>query len=159
LAAHARRDAKRPSPLHDLHVGHRRGIRQNERCLPILDFRMDVRLLCAEFRSSKTVEVLMERGKEKFIQETGGETPAKVTCATCSALVVAQWVEQRDLSPGITLLGSSICSKCNSPSLHVNGDPEAVALVAIGFQEFMDAKLSPAFRLTDTATGKQRLDG
>jgi hypothetical protein len=85
--------------------------------------------------------------------------PKHVACHHCGTLVRAQWTKKHDLPPGISLMGFSTCPKCNRPALHIKGDPDAVAEVAVMYEDHMGAKEPPDARLTDMATGKPRLDG
>lgn len=85
--------------------------------------------------------------------------PKHVSCHHCAAQAHVQWTKKHELPAGITVLGFSTCPKCNRPALHINGDPDAVAEVAVMYEDHMGAKNPPDARLTDLATGKPRLDG
>jgi len=85
--------------------------------------------------------------------------PKHVSCHHCGAQAQPEWAKKKDLPPGITLMGFSTCPKCNRPAIHIKGDPEAVAIVAVEYEDFMGSKTPPDARLTDMATGKPRLDG
>jgi len=56
------------------------------------------------------------------------------------------------------MMGTSMCPKCKRPAFHINGDPATVTEVTAMFEEQMGLN-QPEAHLTDTSTGRPKLDG
>lgn len=82
----------------------------------------------------------------------------KIKCQYCGKMVRTRYLKEAQLPPEITLLGFSVCPTCESPAIHVKGDPDAVEAVMEDFQAAMgdgDFDLT----LTDVRSGKHMADG